>query len=422
MRLLRITYVAAVVLFVAATEASAQTMGPESVARGVTVATRPRPEFDPLGVRLGGFRLDGSVEGGAGFSDNLVPDVGRNRSGAFFDETVRLGLNSDWTRHAIGVTASQATRQHVRDSDLNWLDYAVGLNGRYDIGRASSLGLEYDHIRGHLEVTDFDAEQVGLTRPVPFDTDRVRVNGTAAINRISLTSALEYYRIRYEEEEREGLGGSGFGRVSGRDYERFLGEAGVAYNFFPGRAVTFTTRLSDINYRREDRSGVNSFTWEVLGGVRYDLTGLWAVRFAAGYRHRDYEGAELRSLSGPAFEGQVVYLPSQLTTLTLTASRTIEESIRAESVSFVRTQVRLGADYELRRNIILSGEVRGERREYQQPDEKVTDLVGVVGARFLLNRNLSLIASYQHFERLQAPGGAREFGQNLFQLRLRFAL
>jgi hypothetical protein len=421
-RLVRLPYIATAVLFVPVGHVSAQTIGPEAVARGVTIETRPRSDYEALGVRLEGFRLDGALETGLGFSDNLVPQAERKRSGVFVEEAVQFGLNSDWTRHAVGITASQATRQHLQHSELNWNDYAVGLDGRYDIGRASSLGFRYDHIRGHLDVTDFDVEQRGATRPLPFDTDRARVTGTAAINRLSLTGALEYARVRYEEEGRLALNDGIFNRAPANDHDRILGELGLAYSFLPGRAVTLTTRLTDINYRQDARTRENSFTWEVLGGVRYDLTGLWSVRFSAGYRHRNYEGADLPSLSGPAFEGQVVYLPSQLTTVTLSASRTIEESIRADSVSFIRTQLRVSADHEFRRNIILSTEVRGEHREYQQPRETVTDLVAIIGARFLISRNLSLLASYQRFERLHAPRGLREYDQNLFQLRLRIAL
>ncbi|WP_424139431.1 outer membrane beta-barrel protein [Roseomonas chloroacetimidivorans] len=393
-------------------------MGPNAVARGTTVTSRSRPDYDPLGVRLGGFRLHGSAEAGVGFSDDVAPNTMPGRSDGFVDNAFRLDLNSDWTRQALGITASQAARQHIRSNDLNWNDFGVGFAGRYDIGRASSVGFEYGHVRNHLDVTSFDVEQGSLTRPIPYDSDRVRLTGTAGLNRVAIRNAVEYSIIRYDEEERTAFGTIG----SGRDHNRLLGETEMAYSFVPGRAVTLTTRLTDINYRRSDRRGQDSFTWEVLGGVRYDLTGLWEVRFAAGYRHRDYQDPTLRSLSGPAFEGQITYLPSQLTTFTLAAQRTIEESIRADATSYTRTQIRFAVDHELRRNIILSGELRAERLEYQSPSEKVTDAAGMIGLQFLINRNWSVWASYQRYERLEAPASTREFDQNVLQLRMKFAL
>jgi hypothetical protein len=55
-----------------------------------------------------------------------------------------------------------------------------------------------------------------------------------------------------------------------------------------------------------------------------------------GYRERDYEGVGIKNLSGPAFEGEVTYQPTLLTTLRLSGRRTIEESIRNNAVSFTR--------------------------------------------------------------------------------------
>src|SRR5215212_7426221 len=85
-------------------EASGQNIGSVDAQRGVTVTTRPRPEFDPLGVRLGAFRLDAAVEGGLGYDSNIF---GRNtnvKSDGFATQTAGVGLNSDWTTHALSVS------------------------------------------------------------------------------------------------------------------------------------------------------------------------------------------------------------------------------------------------------------------------------------------------------------------------------
>jgi hypothetical protein len=409
----------AVLLLLCASPAGAQTGLPDVVLRSGTVASRPRPDYEPAGVRLGGFRLDGRADAGGGLGDNLAPTAPRRLSGAFLDEGLRLDLASDWTRHAVQLGLSQATRRFPDHGSLDWTDYEAGLAGRYDIGRASSLALSYAHIRGHLEVTDFDVQQGGLSRPLPYDSDVLRAASTAALNRVTLGGAVEYRTVRYAGED----GSVPFrGGGDGRDYDRTTGELSAAYSFLPGRDVTVVTRVTDIAYRQATQEGRDSTTWEALAGVRYDLTGLWGVRAALGYRHRDYQGPEFRSLSGPAFEGQVVYLPSQLTTLTFTTQRSIEESTRATNVSYTRTLARLNLDHELLRNFVVGVELRGERRAYDRPAERVTDAVAILSAQYFFNRNVSLLASYQRYQRLQASGGIPEFDQNLFQLRLRFAL
>ncbi|WP_158600824.1 outer membrane beta-barrel protein [Teichococcus wenyumeiae] len=399
--------------------AVAQTSLPDVVVRSPTVTGRLRPDYAPAGVRLGGFRLDGNVDAGVGYSDNLAPTAPERLTGIFLDEALRLSLSSDWTRHAVSVTASQATRRHPDAGSLDWTDYQVGLGGRYDIGRASSVSLGYSHIRGHLEVTDFDVQQSTLNRPLPFDSDVFQASGIAAFNRITLGGSAEYRTVRYNGDEAF-LPRRTFG--DGRDYDRVTGEATAAYSFLPGRDVMMITRVTDISYLHKGLENRDSLTWEVLAGLRYDLTGLWGFRVAVGYRQRDYEDPVLRDRSSPAFEGQLLYLPSPLTTVTLTAQRSIEESTRATNVSYTRTLVRLNVDHELLRNVIVSAELRGERRNYDRPDESVTDAVGILSAQVFFNRRVSMLASYQRYERLQASAGIQEFDQNLFLLRLRFTL
>lgn len=412
---------AAVAAALCSEPALAQMSLPEVVVRSPTVVGRQRPDYAPYGVRLGGFRLDGGAEAGAGYNDNLAPTGPERLTGIFLEEALRLSLASDWTRNSVAMSFSQATRRHPDAGSLDWTDYQVGLKGRYDIGRASSVSLGYAHIRGHLDVTDFDVQQSTLDRPLAFDSDVFFAGGTAAFNRITLGAAAEYRTVRYQGGT-EDLAPPFNIDGDGRDYDRTTGEVSAAYSFLPGRDVMLIARVTDIAYRHTVQENRDSLTWEALAGIRYDLTGLWGFRIAVGYRHRDYEDPTLRDRSSPAFEGQVLYLPTQLTTVTLTAQRSIEESARATNVSYTRTLVRLNVDHELLRNVILSAELRGEHRDYDRESESVTDGVGILSAQIFFNRRVSLLASYQRYQRLQASAGIKEFDQNLFLMRLRFTL
>ncbi|ONG58957.1 hypothetical protein BKE38_01165 [Pseudoroseomonas deserti] len=407
-------------LLLGAAEGSAQSsFSPEATARGVTVMTRQRPDYDPAGIRTGGVRLDAALEGGIGYDSNLVPGISNQRSGAFAEQGLSLGAQTDWTRHAIGLSASQTTRQYFQDSDLNWNDWSLGGGARYDIGRASNIRLRYDHVRSHIDVDNYDLQDGNSGRvPVPVDTDIVQLAGTAAFNRLELGSSVEYRRIRYQDVTVNGQRDT----VSSNDYDTVIGEFTADYSLLPGRSVIGLVRLQDIAYEREGQSGRDSFTWEAQGGVRYDANGLVRVRLLVGYRNRDYDEPGRKSLSGPAFEGEVSWAATQLTTLTFSAQRSIEESIRESSVSYTRTAARVRVDHELLRNVILSGEVRGERRKYPQEGGTVSDGIALVEGRYLINRNLALVATYQHTERLEAPEGIREYGRDQVLLRLRMAL
>ena len=62
-------------------KAQAQLGDSPEVQRGITVVNRQRPDYDPLGVRLGGFRLNGAVDAVLGWDINII----RSRINVVYD-------------------------------------------------------------------------------------------------------------------------------------------------------------------------------------------------------------------------------------------------------------------------------------------------------------------------------------------------
>lgn len=397
--------------------AQAQTFPPEATARGVTVETRPRPEFDPLGVRIGAFRLDAAAAGGLGYDDNVFA-TRRDRTGdGFANWRLDAGLTSDWTRHAVGVTASYEETRYFSETILNWRDWSTGVFGRLDIGSNSNVEARYNHLRLHLDASSVDVQQAGLARPAPYDVDELQISGLTRLNRLFLTGILNYRIYQFEDVSLDGV----VSPLSLNDYKTWLLALGSGYALAPGRLVTLIGRIQDIRYDDQASRGRDSFTWEILTGFQYDFDGVWQARIGIGYRQRNYDSPQIKNLEGLALEGEVIWVPTQLTTVTLGARRTVEESISLNQVSYTRTLVQARVDHELLRNVILGVELGFDRRDYET-DLRASDLYTILSGRWLINRNMSLSASYQFVTRIEAKGGAQEYYQNLFQVRLRFAI
>ncbi len=395
-----------------------QQMSPRDVERGVTVLTRPRPEYDPLGVRLGGFRLDAAVEAGLGWDSNLF---GRDRnvvSDGFASQTVDLSLASDWTTHALGASAYMDSRQYFSHSELDWTDWNLGGFGRYDFSAYTNLEFRYRHYREHLDVYNFDVQSAGIFRPVQYDSDEVQLTGSTRFNRLGLLATGNFRTYRFEDVTVAGV----VNPVSVNDFNTAIGAFGASYALAPGRFITGIVRLQDITYQESVSRPRDSFTWEALVGFQYDFDGVWQGRIAFGWRQRNYRGPGLKPLEGPAVEGELTWLPTQLTTVSFSVRRSIEESIRADAVSFQRLTGAVRVDHEMLRNLILGAEFRADRREYDQPNQTVTDGVVTLNARYLLNRSMALVGTYSFYKRFEASGGFSEFDRNLIQLRLRIAL
>jgi hypothetical protein len=399
-------------------EAAAQGTTSRDVQRGVTVNNRPRPDYDPLGVRLGAFRLDGLVEVAPGFDSNLFGRTSNVVSDGFVDESVALNLQSQWSTHAVGAEANMTSRQYFKNSALDFQDWGVGGFGRYDFSADTSLEGRYRHSREHLDVYSFDVQTAGISQPVPYDTDEVSVTGNTRFNRVGLLGTGIYRSYRFQDVTVGGVRNP----VSVNDFDTAIGAVGVSYAVAQGRSVTGVVRLQDISYTNTASHNRDSFTWEALLGFEYDFDGVWQGRIAVGWRHREYQGPGIKPLEGPAVEGQLTWLPTQLTTVRFNISRTIEESIRRDAVSFQRMQGGVAVDHELLRNVILGADFRADRREYQSPNQTATDALLTLTTRYLLNRNVQIVGSYTYSRRIEASGGLPEYDRNLVQVRLRFAI
>jgi hypothetical protein len=407
------------------TTVEAQAVPRGEAQRGVSVADRAREDYDPLGVRLGAFRLNAAAELGMGYDDNLFGQR-RNRTGDGYGTWIgETSIISDWSTHEVGATARVEQRRYLEETSQNWTDYAVGLFGRYDINAETNVEARYNRVQEHLEVSSIDVQQAGLSRPIPYYYNEVQAQATTRFNRIGVTAIGNWRGYRFDDVD---LGGPSQpaqptqGEVSRFDFNSTLGALGLSYALAPGRFINVIGRVQEIKYESSTQSGRDSMTYEGLAGFTYDFDGVWRARVAIGYRQRDYDGPGLKTLSGPAFEGEVMWQPSLLTTVTLSGRRTIEESIRNNATSFTRTLGQVRVDHEYLRNVILGAELGLDRREYEQPSERATDGFAILSARYLLNRNVSLVGSYQHARRLDSSSGVPEFDRNLVQLRLRIAL
>jgi hypothetical protein len=400
--------------------AQAQRASPQVVVqRGNTVETRPRPDFDPLGVRLGGFRLDGFVEGGIGYDSNVFARKNNVVGDGYAQETGTVALSSDWTRHAVGASAIIDSRQYFSRNEVNWTDWNVGGFGRYDIDSWTNVDASYRHYREHLDVYNFDVQSANIFKPVPYDSDEVQASGSTRFNRLGLTALGIYRTFRFEDVDLNGVRQT----TSNNNFDTMIGVLGGSYAFNPGRFLTATVRLQDISYEKSVSRARDSFTWVALLGLEYDFDGVWAGRVGFGYQQRDYNSPQIKTLEGPAAEGRLSWSPTQLTTVTFNVARTIEESIRQDAVSYIRTTAGLRVDHEYLRNVLLGAEFRADRREYGgSSGQTATDGVFQLSSRWLLNRSVSLVGTYAYNRRFEATGQVETYDRNLVQVRLRVAL
>ena len=385
-----------------------------AAARGVTVLTRPRPLFDPPGLRLGAFRLDTSAELGLGFDDNLLGAQRNRRSSAFSEVGLRGVLRSQWSRHELRFEAGLTDRRFFSSRQLDWRDWLVDAYGRLDVAEGSSLDARVTRQRGNFAVQSLDVAQFGLQRPVVFDEDRFRLGGRTRFNRVELDGFGQYRQVRFRAD---GTQAPDFAT----DYNAWGGGVGVAYRFSPGRALRFDLTAEETATRGRGLTSLDARTWEALVGAVYDFDGVYQFAIGIGYARREFREPGRRAIAGLGVDRRLTYAPSLLTTVNLRVRRGVDDSVRALGPGFLRSLATVRVDREFRQNVIGSVELGYDLREYRNPSQRAADVLATVSMQWLLNRRASVSASYRHVTRLTSSPGLQEYAQNEFLIRLRLA-
>jgi hypothetical protein len=380
--------------------------------RNVGVQDRPRPEFDPLGLRFGGFDLNASLELGAESTDNLFATETGEQDELIYSVAPNATLASHWSRHALVVSGGADLRGHQDFENEDTESGYVSAYGRLDVATQTQLS---GTVRAAHEVeprTGPDA-LVDATGPVEFDRTEATVSAQHTINRfrvIGTASTVDYdfddavdavTSVVIDQDRRD------------RTETALTGRVEVAIS--PRVAIVGQYTADERDYDVTQVPSIDSEGQTILAGVRVDLTNLIRGEVTAGQFSRDYDTG---TVDGVAVDANLEWFVTGLTTVSVSASRDVEEGSATISDPYVNTRLGAGIDHELLRNLILSGDIGSVRREYEAPiDREDETMYGSFEARYLMNRRVALRAGFVHEENETSGTNAptnRNFDVNRF--------
>src|SRR5687767_6542678 len=105
-------------------------------AKEETVLGRPRPDYSPIGIEIGGgglFTLYPKVTVGAIFDDNVYREEHHPNGDVAALVQPELHLKSDWDAHALGVGAVATIVRYRDESRADYEDWSGYADGRLDI-------------------------------------------------------------------------------------------------------------------------------------------------------------------------------------------------------------------------------------------------------------------------------------------------
>lgn len=394
--------------------------------RGYTVVDRERPEVAPLGMRFGPWFFFPRVEVDEAYNDNIFAGSGAPGSpkGNDLITTVQpaFDLRSNFPTNALNLSAGAVLSYYSRHSGFNTQDFYGAADGRLDVNATHDVhgGLRVE--QGH---EDPGAANVPGNVAEPVVSHTYTANAGFAQTRLRVGYSADV-TARRQEYQAVPLIGGGLAQESERDNNSYEAAFRPYYEFVPNYQAFLRGAY---NIRRYDHAEIGQATRDSHGfradvGARIDLTGLAYAELFVGYLRQEYKSSTFGSIGGLDAGANLVYNLTQLTSLSLKGTRTVQDTNfaivgPAPSPGYLESSVGVSVDHELLRNLLLNGTVSYVNDDFKGIDRTDNGYLAGVGAKYLLNRNLYVGANYT-FERRISSGafGIGPFSRNIFMLRL----
>ena len=386
---------------------------------GQTVLERPRPEFDPIGIRFGDYFWYPRAEADLAYNDNIFATPTATASDFIARLQPSFDLLSSLPRHALNFHAGAAIDHYLEHSSEDTEDGFGAVDGRFDVTAGSSF---YGGARiARLHEPRTSPNSPGNTaEPGLYNA----FDGNAGYRQTGLRLGYQFdFAVHREDRQAVPLIGGGLLPQSARNLFIYEGAVRVNYDILPDFQAF--ARFAE-NIRAYDHSLMGAPTRNSQGsradiGLTVQPAGLIYGEIYAGYLQQDFRSPALAPISGIDAGGRIVWNVTRLTTVRLEGLRTIEESSAAIGVAssgYLHSEVTARLDHELLRNLLLDFKAGYSNDAFYGISRTDENYLAGAAVKYLVNRNLYLGASYDFQERSSGgPARGPGFTQNIVMLR-----
>ena len=389
----------------------------QSVYAGQTVAHRPRPEYDPIGMRLGDFFWFPRAELNEAYNSNIfaTPKPIYDLITGFqpgFD------LLSSFPRNELNLHGSAPLQFYADHPAQNTQDGAVSTDGRLAITAGSSLFANAQIAHQHLSYGSPNTPG-NIAQPVTYNDYRTSLGYTEQGRRFSYQAELGVDATQYNAVPLVGGGilpqssnNTTISQAALRgsyelvpDYLGYIRASGGLYDYW--RTVPGGVRFNSTVYRVD--LGLQILPRHIIYGEVY-----------VGFLTQNFALSSLPSTTAPDAGGHLVWNITRLTTLTFNGLRTFitaNPSIGVTGAGYLQSVFTASADHELLRNLLLNISGSLENDNFQGASRTDNVFGADAGFKYLVNRNLFLGGSYAWLRRSSTLSGA-SYTQNIVTLRL----
>lgn len=385
----------------------------------LSVTQHPREGYEARGIRAGTFLIYPQISAVAQYDDNIYATENNQTGDLIWRLQPQVSANSDWIRHAMQLYLRGSFNGYQDHDTENTNDWGVGARGRLDVSRDTVVNGRVDFSRATEPRTSANSP-TGALEPVQYNNWTVGVDGSHEFNRVRVAGQVQMQTFDYDSPP---AASGGFIDQTFRDRQVLTYGARLDYALSPKTAIFVDVSGDPHEYDHATTPAQNrdSNGYQALVGVNFEVTHLARGDIGVGYRRQTFDAPGVKPLEGLSTRASLEWFPTQLTTVTFDATRTIEDSAVPGFPGYLSTNLSARVDHELLRNVILNGRVAWGNDKYAgapatpgavPPEREDRRTNASLGASYLINRNVGVSVAYEYSKQETRKGTGNDFTDN----------
>lgn len=353
-------------------------------AENVTVKGRPKPEYDPLGIRVRSFQIFPTAELDETYNTNVFAKSEAPKDDFVTVITPALAVTSDWSQHALNFGANAVLGRYATNSTEDYEDFGANIDGRIDVLRALKIEAGATVDVGH-EMRGEESEAGGKK---PGETLKYTVNGGVSYKVATVGLDLKSTITHSDFNDVDANDGSIINNDD-RDTVDYLSTLKVSVDINADYSAFTEFEYKVIDYLDSiDDGGANrdSTGYRISLGADFDITAIINGEVSAGYFWQKYADPRFLDVDGFALALDLTWNLTPLTTITAGIGREITETTSTDISGITSTKFEAGVDHEFLRNLTLSASGSYTYDDHNGSDQ-VNSMIAVgAAARYLFSR------------------------------------
>jgi hypothetical protein len=377
------------------------------------VKTRTQPGYESVGLRTGPWIFNPTITAGALYDSNVFATGSGKRSDLSTTVQPSLGVSSLWERHSLDIEGSFRSKWYRAFSQLNQNDANVRVRGRIDVWHDAAILTTFRAASLHEGVGSLTSP-TGAVEPTPYSLASGDVTYWQRINR--LAGSIGVRRDYYNYGSTRAQDGSIINQDS-RDGRVDVAHARLDYAISSKVGVFSAIEVNKRDLRGTPTQSLSSDGYRSLSGFNVQLAHTINGEFGAGYASQKFIDPTIGTIAGPAYRATINWSATRLLDVHLKAEQIVTEASDTVVGGIRADAIQLGADYELRRNLVLSVAGTLERDKFFGQTRTDNVLSTLTELKYSLNRYSYISLQHQYFRRdSSAPGSSydkHEVGLNV---------